>query len=347
MQLASFFDKIFHDQQLYDVKIISVSVVDDHVVQSIEPHEVSGPEFTTVISAEYTDQHARRLSREEFTSFLLETSDKYQSHLMSYLKSDDVFFTNVQSMTLRDYKRVDSEVKEVAVKEITQNEVLGMANSTQHIASIVAIAVGGIVLALSGYGAVKFYRKEKELKAARLRSKEMASLSHESTLKGDDPRDDYSFDPGDDYSFDPIGLESIGRNYKLPSRGYDDFRETPIRPGIPEDEEINFTSVWPESAPPTVLQQPEPLYSSRATTVLRSHCFAPPGKIGVAIDVEKGQPFVHKVRRGSPLENMLKAGDKIMAIDEIDTSCLNSADVTQIMVKRMDRVRKITYLREE
>ena len=61
---------------LFDVKIISVSVVDDHVIQSIEPHEVSGPEFTTVISAEYTDQHARRLSREEFTSFLLETSDK-------------------------------------------------------------------------------------------------------------------------------------------------------------------------------------------------------------------------------------------------------------------------------
>lgn len=340
--LASFYDKIFHDQQLYDVKIISVSVVDDHIVRSIEPHEVAGPEFTTVISAEYTDQYAQRVSQEAFTSLLIETSENFQSHLMSYLKAaDDVFFGNVQSMTLRDYRRTDSEVEEVGVKEISQNEVLGsMSNSTQHIASIVAIAVGGVVLALFGYGAAKFYRKEKELKAARLRSREMASLSHESSIKGHDPRDDYSFDP--------LGFESTGRSYKLPAniRGYDDFRETPIRLGIPEDEEIAFNSVWPESAPPTMLQQPEPL-SARSTKVLRSHCFAPPGKIGVAIDVDKGQPFVHKIRKGSPLENMLKAGDKIMAIDEIDTSCLNSADVTQIMVKRMDRVRKITFLREE
>ena len=273
---------------------------------------------------------------------LIETSEKFQSHLMSYLKAaDNAFFVNVRSMTLHDYKRKDSEVEEVALEEISQNEVLGMSNSTQHIASIVAIAVGGVALALFGYGATKFYRKEKELKAARLRSREMASLSHESSIiKGQDPIDDYSFDP--------LAFESIGRNYTLSSnfRGYDDFRVTPIRQGIPEDEEIAPNSVWPESAPPTMLQQPEPL-SSRPKKVFRSHCFAPPGKIGVAIDVDRGQPFVHKIRKGSPLENMLKAGDKIMAIDEIDTSCLNSADVTQIMVKRMDRVRKISFLREE
>jgi hypothetical protein len=42
---------------------------------------------------------------------------------------------------------------------------------------------------------------------------------------------------------------------------------------------------------------------------------------------------------------MLQPNDVIVSIDEEDTSCLSAADVTSMMVKRMDRVRKITYVR--
>ena len=55
--------------------------------------------------------------------------------------------------------------------------------------------------------------------------------------------------------------------------------------------------------------------------------------------------MVHKVRRGSPLENMLQQNDIIVAIDDEDTSCLSAANVTRMMVKRIDRVRKITFVR--
>ena len=58
-----------------------------------------------------------------------------------------------------------------------------------------------------------------------------------------------------------------------------------------------------------------------------------------------GQPVVHKVRSGSPLEKMLQPNDIIMAIDDVDTTCLCAADVTSLMVRRMDRVRKITFVR--
>lgn len=126
------------------------------------------------------------------------------------------------------------------------------------------------------------------------------------------------------------------------------------------EETIAFSSVWPQSAPPaSIFPAPGAVASSAPPTTSqlsyteelrrlpRQHVFAPPGKIGVAIDVYNGQPVVHKVRKGSPLENMLRANDVIVAIDEEDTSCRSAADVTSMMVKRMDRVRKITYVRRE
>jgi len=74
-------------------------------------------------------------------------------------------------------------------------------------------------------------------------------------------------------------------------------------------------------------------------------CFAPPGKIGVAIEdgpVGVG-PVVHKIRPGSALEGILKQGDRIVAVDEIDTSKLSASDITQIMSERNEYRRKISY----
>ena len=79
---------------------------------------------------------------------------------------------------------------------------------------------------------------------------------------------------------------------------------------------------------------------------VKRHCFAPPGKLGVAI--EDGPPgvgpVVHKIKTGSSLEGILKSGDRIVAIDDTDTRELSAADVTAWMVEKMECRRKISYM---
>lgn len=81
------------------------------------------------------------------------------------------------------------------------------------------------------------------------------------------------------------------------------------------------------------------------TSSARTELWAPAGKLGVAIDVVDGQPVVHRVKEDSPLDGFLLKGDKIVAIDETDTSRMSAADVTAVMVRRMTKRRKITYIR--
>ena len=82
-----------------------------------------------------------------------------------------------------------------------------------------------------------------------------------------------------------------------------------------------------------------------ALATMRSECYAPPGKLGVAIDTVNGQPVVHRIKEGSPLKGILQHKDRIVAIDGIDTRNMTAADVTHLMVKGMNRVRKISYVR--
>ena len=79
--------------------------------------------------------------------------------------------------------------------------------------------------------------------------------------------------------------------------------------------------------------------------ILHSECYAPPGKLGVAIDTINGQPIVHRLKAGSPLEGVLRRLDKIIAIDDVDTSSMSAADVTHLMVKKMNQKRKISFIR--
>ena len=66
----------------------------------------------------------------------------------------------------------------------------------------------------------------------------------------------------------------------------------------------------------------------------------------MAIDTIDGHPVVHKVKKGSPLDGLLQPMDAILAIDDVDTTCMSSADVTQLMVKRMNYRRKIVFVRD-
>ena len=80
-------------------------------------------------------------------------------------------------------------------------------------------------------------------------------------------------------------------------------------------------------------------------TLFTGECFAPPGKLGIAIDTLNNQPVVHRVRDESPLSGVLRRLDVIIAVDDEDTSSMSAADVTTLMAKKMDHRRKITYLR--
>ena len=115
----------------------------------------------------------------------------------------------------------------------------------------------------------------------------------------------------DDYSFDPLGDDNI---YPPPSLFHD---------GTPSN---NLSSRHNPNEEEVVV-------------------YAPPGKIGVAIDVIHGHPCVHMVKRGSPVEGLLQPNDKVLSIDDVDTSCMSAADVTHLMVKRMNYQRKITVIR--
>ena len=81
------------------------------------------------------------------------------------------------------------------------------------------------------------------------------------------------------------------------------------------------------------------------TSILKSECYAPPGKLGIAIDTVNGQPVLHRVKETSPLFGVLRRLDIIIAVDEVDTSSMSAAVVTSLMAKKIGKQRKITFLR--
>jgi hypothetical protein len=71
-------------------------------------------------------------------------------------------------------------------------------------------------------------------------------------------------------------------------------------------------------------------------------CQAPPGKLGVVIDTTKNGPVVHQVKAGSPLEGIIFAGDRIIAIANIDTREMTVSNISQIMEAKFKEPKNIT-----
>ena len=90
---------------------------------------------------------------------------------------------------------------------------------------------------------------------------------------------------------------------------------------------------------------PNNAYDTNDSKQNHSECWAPPGKLGVAIDTVNGKPVVHRVKEGSPLEGILESNDIILGIDDINTTDMSAADVTYLMVKKMKKKRKITFMK--
>lgn len=73
-------------------------------------------------------------------------------------------------------------------------------------------------------------------------------------------------------------------------------------------------------------------------------CMAPAGKLGVVIDTTSKGPVVWQVKAGSPLQDIIFVGDRIIAIDDIDTRGLSASTVTKIMARKCDQPRKLKVL---
>ena len=77
--------------------------------------------------------------------------------------------------------------------------------------------------------------------------------------------------------------------------------------------------------------------------------YAPPGRLGIVVDKSSsGIPVIHAVKDNSPMVNLLKPGDEIVAFNQIDTQSLSIQNLTDIVSKTFaEDVRKFVVLRLE
>jgi hypothetical protein len=172
LSLADFLTKIFSDQQVYDLKIIGVNIFDDHVLHNGQYVEGSSVEnqvrydgetilsFSMVISAEYTSENQMdSISSETFRKILVHVCEKFQSHLLTHLQdmTDDSYFMYVKSISLGVPERVQGN-RDQQGSHVTMESKEDLADNPTHVASIVAIVVGGILFIMLSFAAVKYHR---------------------------------------------------------------------------------------------------------------------------------------------------------------------------------------------
>mmetsp|Transcript_35466 Transcript_35466/g.72536 ORF Transcript_35466/g.72536 Transcript_35466/m.72536 type:complete len:514 (+) Transcript_35466:128-1669(+) len=306
---------------------------------SAESEDAYTLKVTTVISAEHIADD-RSLSHSEFQQILLHVCHKFVDHLVEFVRDSDAYFASVENVTVSALGTDSGESSETMIGSAAGFDLKGLSA-----ASIVGIVAAGIVFVLGLIGSIKLVKREQQLKRNKWRSQEIASANAaEPSVKS--LRVLYNRSAGDDYSFDPFGTETPPTLYKdndsdtsSYTADHDSNEHLRFRKsnGVVRDESVSFVSHPTETD--------SSLFGGNSTSPSQEHIYAPPGKVGVAIDVINGKPTVHKIRNGSPLEGLLQHGDVILSIDDVETSNMSAADVTQLMVKRMHFRRKISFIR--
>jgi hypothetical protein len=158
----------------------------------------------------------------------------------------------------------------------------------------------------------------------------------------------YSLEDGV-FSKGPISLASVSQAdsgpmtmdlYGLNSSRYnftEDEDTVNVSVGVPKSDEENSVYsglTMDEEKTPKVAASPEGENEGEIREV-----YAPAGKLGVVIDTTKNGPVVHQVKVGSPLEGRIFTGDRIIAIDDIDTVNLSASAVTKIMARKCNEER--------
>jgi len=302
--------------------------------ESAESKDAYTLKVTTVISAEQIADD-QTLSHHEFQEMLIHICKKFVDHLVEYVQDSDEYFANVENVIVTSLE-VTNDGDETIIGSIAGYEVKGLSA-----ASIVGIVAAGIVFVLALIGSIKLVKRERQLKHNKWRSQEIAS-ANAAGPSAKSLRVLYNRSAVDDYSFDPFGTETPPTFYKdntSDTSSYTAENDLRLRKsnGAAREESISFVDQTSETN--------SSLFGGNSTSSSQEHIYAPPGKVGVAIDVINGQPTVHKIRNGSPLEGLLQHGDVILSIDDVETSNMSAADVTHLMVKRMNYRRKISFIR--
>jgi hypothetical protein len=326
-----FFHKIFADHEA-NINILSVGVFDEHITKQ-SGAEVTAEKlrfgkyprdhtltFSTVVVAQHLDEKQQPLmSTEHFHQNVLYASHEFQGHFLTFLRqSDDVYFSGVDSVLFDKYQ-ANRPSSSAESENIIKDNIMGMSDETLDQASIIVIVIGSVVSAVFLFASFKLYRKRKELIRNRWKVEDI-NLATAKSLEGND---DFSFDP---LVTNPV-VDSYNKNFFTDVTTLSSNQSTVVASPLFEP------------------QASKNSYTEELHSLPRDHIFAPPGKLGVAIDILNGQPVVQKIRKGSPITGMLQEGDILLAIDDVDCSCMTLAEVTFLMVKNMDRVRRITFVR--
>jgi PDZ domain len=67
----------------------------------------------------------------------------------------------------------------------------------------------------------------------------------------------------------------------------------------------------------------------------------PAGRLGITIDTAKGSPIIYSVDSDSPVAGMLKPGDVILAIDDVDTTSMVATEIAELIAAKAAHERRI------
>jgi len=76
--------------------------------------------------------------------------------------------------------------------------------------------------------------------------------------------------------------------------------------------------------------------------------YAPPGKLGVVIDVppRATTPVVHAIKDTCPIRNEILVGDQLLAVDDQDVTAMTAMEVSRLISRKsQQRARKLTIRR--
>lgn len=329
-----FFNKVFADHDA-NINILSVAVFDEYITKHQSGAEVSAEKlrfrqyprdhaltFSTVVVAQHLDEKKQLMSAEHFHQNVLHASHEFQGRFRTFLRqSEDVYFSDVDSVIFDEYEANRPSVSSEP-ENFSNSNIMGMSDETLNQASIIVIAICSVLSTVFLFASFKLHQKRKELIRQRWKVEDMnMNLATAKSLEAH-PYDSQRND--DDFSFDPLVtvVDSYSKHSTLSSNQ--------------------------SNAMPSPLFEPQASnnsYTEELQSLQRDQIYVPPGKLGVAIDIFNGQPIVQKLRKESPITGMLQEGDILLAIDDVDCSCMTLAEVTFLMVKNMERVRRITYAR--
>lgn len=66
----------------------------------------------------------------------------------------------------------------------------------------------------------------------------------------------------------------------------------------------------------------------------------PSGRLGITIDTAKGSPIIYSVDSNSPVAGMLKPGDVILAIDDVDTTSMMATEIAELIAAKASHERR-------